>query len=211
MKTSVNMIREMGPFHICQRTKDAFFNATDLVKQWNQHSGQKKEVTKFFELENTKTFIEALMKEENLNTQDLAYLKTRGKFGGTWMTPILFIKFAMWINPAFEVKVIKFVYDQLIEFRHKAGDLYIGLSSAISRFPDANYSEVAKALNWIVFNRHEKGIRQLATPEQLKEMNDIQKQLAFAIDMDYIKTFSQLLDEMRRLWHRKYVSLSATA
>ncbi|MCQ4921326.1 KilA-N domain-containing protein, partial [Phocaeicola vulgatus] len=27
-----------------------------------------------------------------------------------WMNPLLFIKFAMWIKPAFEVKVLRFVY-----------------------------------------------------------------------------------------------------
>lgn len=89
------MIRKMGSFDVTQRTKDSFFNATELLKQWNKYSGQKKEVTKFFELENTKEFIKVLLKEENLNTQDSAYLKTRGKYGGTWMNPILFIKFAM--------------------------------------------------------------------------------------------------------------------
>lgn len=29
------MIRPMGDFKVIQRTKDAFFNATNLLKQWN--------------------------------------------------------------------------------------------------------------------------------------------------------------------------------
>lgn len=212
MKTNVNMIRKMGDFQVSQRTKDGMFNATTLLKQWNKFSGQKKEVTKFFELDNTKEFINVLMGEENLHTYNLAYVKSkasRGENAGTWMHPYLFIKFAMWINPKFEYQVIKFVHDQLIEFRHSAGDLYIGLSSSASKFSDVDYREIAKALNWIVFNRHEKGIRQSANPNQLKEMIDIQKQLEFAIDMQYIRSFSQLLTEMRKLWHKKYVSLSA--
>lgn len=28
------MVRPMGDFKVTQRTKDAFFNATDLLKQW---------------------------------------------------------------------------------------------------------------------------------------------------------------------------------
>ncbi|WP_297644192.1 hypothetical protein [uncultured Bacteroides sp.] len=28
------------------------------------------------------------------------------------MNPLLFIKFAMWITPTFEVKVLRFVYDE---------------------------------------------------------------------------------------------------
>ena len=42
----------------------------------------------------------------------MVYLKTRGKYnGGTWMHPMLFIDFAMWINPSFKYDVLKFVYD----------------------------------------------------------------------------------------------------
>lgn len=204
MKTSVNMIRKMGTFEVTQRTKDGMFNATELLKQWNKNKGMKKEVSKFFELEQTKTFIKTLEEKELYHTQDVAYHKSKANKGvnaGTWMHPFLFIKFAMWINPEFELEVIKFVYDQLIEFRHAAGDMYIGLTNALSKFKDVNYSEIAKALNWIIFDKHEKGIRQTATQEQLKELTDLQKTLAFAIDMNYIKTYQSLLSEMRRLYH----------
>lgn len=101
----------MGQFKVEQRTKDGMFNATTLIRQWNETTGEKKEVAKFFENSGTKDFIQALMDEENLNTQNSAYLKSRGKQGGTWMHPYLFVKFAMWLNPRFEVKVIKLVYD----------------------------------------------------------------------------------------------------
>lgn len=58
-----------------QRTKDGMFNVTALLKQWNKQLGTKKEVTKFFGLEQTKAFLEVLMNEEDLHTQNLAYLK----------------------------------------------------------------------------------------------------------------------------------------
>ena len=35
MKTNQNMIRKMGDFEVVQRTKDGMFNATGLLKQWN--------------------------------------------------------------------------------------------------------------------------------------------------------------------------------
>nr|UWI02335.1 MAG: KilA-N domain [Bacteriophage sp.] len=44
MKTNQIMIRPMGEFKVVQRTKDAFFNATELLKQWNQLKGMRKEV-----------------------------------------------------------------------------------------------------------------------------------------------------------------------
>ena len=57
MKTNQIMIRPMGEFKVIQRTKDAFFNATDLLKQWNQLKGMKKEVNDYFDLSSTKEFI----------------------------------------------------------------------------------------------------------------------------------------------------------
>jgi len=118
MKTNQVMLRPMGCFSVEQRTKDGVFNASALLKQWNESAGDKKEIKKFFENQNTKEFISALIEEENLNGEKSAYLTSRGKYnGGTWMHPILFVKFAMWLNPRFEVKVIKFIYDQMIAYR----------------------------------------------------------------------------------------------
>lgn len=206
MKTNVTMVRKMQDFEVLQRTKDGFFNATKLLKQWNNKLGMQKEVSKFFELEQTKQFIEVLVSEENLHTQESTYVKSkasRGDNAGTWMHPILFIKFAMWINPKFEYYVIRFVYDQLIEFRHNAGDYYKGLTSAVQRFDNVNYSKLAKGLNYIIFGIHEPELRQKATQEQLKELSELQKQLAFAIDMGYIRSFDELISEMRRIWNMK--------
>lgn len=39
MKTNQVMIRPMGQFKVEQRTKDGFFNATSLLKQWNEALG----------------------------------------------------------------------------------------------------------------------------------------------------------------------------
>lgn len=48
------------------------------------------------------------------------------------MHPLLFIDFAMWLNPAFKVKVLKFVYDQLIQYRNDAGDTYKEMAAQIA-------------------------------------------------------------------------------
>ena len=108
------MIRQMGEFSVKQRTKDGFFNATELLKQWNRVSGMKKEVTKFLDLGSTSELVKIIMEREDLHTQDSTYVKSRASRGdnaGTWMHPVLFIDFAMWINPSFKYDVIKFVYD----------------------------------------------------------------------------------------------------
>lgn len=68
MKTNQIMIRPMGEFKVVQRTKDAFFNATELLKQWNQLKGMRKEVNDYFDLSSTKEFIYTIMKRENYDT-----------------------------------------------------------------------------------------------------------------------------------------------
>lgn len=195
----------MGDFDVFQRTKDGMFNATGLIKQWNlEKSNPKRDLSKFWESKKVNEFIEALIKEENLHTPKMVYVKSKASRGinaGTWVHPMLFIKLSMWINPTFEVKVIKFVYDQLLEFRDLAGDLYKDLTKSVAKFHNVDYSKLAKGLNYIVFGRHEKGIRQTATKNQLTAMNDLQNKLAFAIDMDYITSFDELINEMRRLFN----------
>jgi len=206
MKTKVVMIRQMGGLDVHQRTDNGMFNATSLLKQWNNKTGMRKEVSKFMALEQTKDFLDVLVEEENLDTHKSAYVNSkasRGENVGTWMHPFLFIKFAMWINPRFEYNVIKFVYDELIKNRHDAGDMYRTLSSSGMRLKGYKFDEVAKALQWIVFNKTGKNLRQTATQEQLRELAELQNKLAFAIDMGYIRSYEQLISEMRKIWNDK--------
>lgn len=206
MKTNVTMVRKMGNFEVNQRTKDGMFNATLLLKQWNANKkNPKRDLSKFWESKKVKEFLEELEKEDDfLNTPKVAYYKSRGKNGGTWMHPYLFIKFAMWINPKFELTVIKFVYDELIKNRHSAGDNYLVLSSSGNKLKGYNFAEVAKCIQWIVFNKTGKNLRQTATEEQLAEIADLERKFAFAIDMGFIKNYKILLEELRNVYRTKY-------
>lgn len=206
MKTNVVMIRKMGNFDVSQRTKDSMFNATALVKQWNQRN-RRKDISDFLSNKNTIEFIDALIEEENLNTGNVVF-KThtviKGKYGGTWMSPLLFIKFSMWLNPRFEVQVLKFVYDELIKQRNDAGDNYVSLSASGVKLKGYDFREVAIAMQWIVYNKKGKNLRQTATQEQLEELNDLQSKLAFLIDNGYITNYNQLLEDMRKMYNKKY-------
>ena len=122
------MKREFMDSQITQRTKDKFFNANELLSIFNNNSDKKKQIYHFWDNQSTKEFIEVLENDLNYNTRNSVYLKThesiRGKGGGTWMHPYLFVKFAMWLSPQFELSIIKWVYDNLIEVRNQAGDYY---------------------------------------------------------------------------------------
>ena len=209
MKTNVVMKRELDGMKVEQNSKGGMFNATILATQWNtRNSKARKDVSTFLDNKKTKMFIEALSEEEKVVPSFLVST-TRGKNAKTLMHPYLFIKFAMWLNPKFEVKVIKFVYDELIVNRNLAGDNYKILSSSGSRLKGYDFILIAKSLQWIVFNKTGKGLRNIATEVQLKEINDIQSKLAFAIDMGYIKTFNQLQEQLRVLYRNKYNKISA--
>lgn len=210
MKTNQVMARTMGLFLVYQRTKDGMFNATSLLRQWNESTGEKKEITKFFENSNTKEFIQALMEEENLNTQNSAYLKSRGKNGGTWMHPILFIKFAMWLNPRFEVKVIKFVHDQMIAYRNEAGEAYKELSSAVSKLVTKDFMKVAmpkiaEGVNLCVFGEHEHQIRnQHGSEAKMRELFQFERKVADLINEGFLKTFDATMEYLKKMWQKAY-------
>jgi hypothetical protein len=204
MKTNVVMVRRMGDFDVHQRTKDSMFNANSLLKQWNDSQGLKrgKEVNDFLKLDKTKEFVCALELDYNDTTRKIV-VSSQGKNGGTWLDPLLFIDFAMWLNPTFKVQVLKFVYDELLKQRNNAGDNYLSLSASGTKLRGYDFVEVAKAMQWIIFGKTGKQMRQSATQEQLVGLNELQSKLSFAIDMDYIKTYPQLISELRKIYNLK--------
>ncbi len=211
MKTNQIMTRPMGNFHVEQRTKDGMFNATDLLNQWNSSSGQQKQISHYFENSSTEEFINALMSEENFKERNSVYLKSRGKYsGGTWMHPIMFIDFAMWLNPAFKVKVIKFVYDQMIKYRNEAGDAYKELSSAVSTIVPATFMpqamrKIGEALNYVVFNEHETMLRnKKGSEDSMRELFELERRLAENINDGLIRTFEQVIAFLRKRYSNKY-------
>lgn len=211
MKTNQILVRPMGEFKVSQRTSDGMFNATELLKQWNEHSGQNKEIKKFFENSSTKEFIEALISEEDLKGEKSAYLKSRGKYsGGTWMHPLLFIDFAMWLNPVFKVKVLKFAYDQLLSYRNEAGNTYRNMCNQIAKITDRpNLTSViqatARAINHIVYGDHERNIRNLQAEESLMaELVSMQKKVTMYIEDGVIKDSKGIIKLLKINWRRKY-------
>ena len=196
----------MGVFDVNQRTKDGMFNANSLLKQWNVANDSKKEIKDYFDNKSTQEFIDVLKNDESTIGGIVPMIKSRaskGENAGTWMHPYLFIDFAMWINPKFKFEVIKFVYDELIKYRNDAGDNYVSLSASGVKLKGYDFIEVAKAMQWIVFGRTGKELRQTATQKELVELNDLQSKLSFAIDMGYITTYPQLLSELRKIWNQK--------
>ena len=236
------MIRKMGNFEVIQRTKDGFFNATALLKQWNnavenqkvlntQNSGylknstenqqvlntqnfpyvKKKDIDDFFLNKSTQEYIQVIMQKENLNTEASVYLKSRGKYsGGTWMHPMLFIDFAMWLNPYFKYDVLRFVSDEMIKYRNLAGDSYKTLASHVATIVPKQLmpmamKKIAQGLNFIVFGDHKHAMRnEVGEETKQEELFQLQQKVADLIGDEFIKSFDELITYLRKLYGRKY-------
>jgi hypothetical protein len=96
-------------------------------------------------------------------------------------------------------KDITIQMDKLILNRIEAGNFYKGLTQAVGRFKDVDYVKLAKALNYKIFGRHETGIRNLATKEELKKLTDLESKIAFAVDMGYIATFEDCIKTIDKI------------
>lgn len=213
MNTNQIMIRQLANFKVEQRTKDGYFNLTGLLKSWNEVNDSKKELKDYFDNKATQEFIKALADEENLHGEKSPYVKSKARAdrgGGTWGHPLLFIDFAMWLNPTFKVKVLKFVSDQMLSYRNEAGEAYKALASAVSRIVPKNkireYMEtIAKGLNWIIVGRHEKMIRnEYGTEEKQKEYFELERQLAMLINDGFLKTGKEVVEYLRDKFKKKY-------
>lgn len=224
MVTSVTMVRKLGKFEVLQRTKDGYFDANALLSQWNAVEGNpERKLSRFIESEKTKEFISELENELNSHSakmhdgnnellKSFYFKKGRNTSKGktkdeVWFHPYLFIDFCMWINPKFKLQVIKFVYDELIQSRNLAGDNYKILSDAGIKLKGYNFAEIAKAIQWIVFGKIGQNLRQSATQDQLNEITDIQKSLAFAINNNLIEHYNDLLETLRKMYNKKQKAL----
>ena len=215
MKTNIIMNRPMGMFNVEQRTSDCYFDGNSLLQQWNKNNPER-QMTRYINSSKTKEFIEEIKAREAqvqkcsmANYEPLIKIKGKNTKNGrtldrVWMSPLLFIDFAMWINPSFKYDVLKFVYDQLIEYRHSAGDNYNVLTTSIAKLIDCDYVKVAKAIQWIVFNKTGKELRQHANQSQLKEISEIEKKIAFMIDMNFVNSHAQLMNALRKMYNDKY-------
>lgn len=213
MITNQIMKRPLADFTVEQRTKDGYFCLTGLLNNWNLKMGTKKELKDYFENKATQEFVKALADEENLHGDKSPYVKSKARLdrgGGTWGHPLLFIDFAMWLNPHFKVKVLKFVSDQMLTYRNEAGDAYKQLSSAMSKICTPHQMKrympiLGKGINFIVAGHHEHQLRnEYGTEEKQKEYFELEKQVAMLVNEGFLRTPEDVANYLRRKFQNKY-------
>jgi len=150
---------------------------------------------------------------ESIKDQGIAhYLKKIGaykttgarKTKTTWCDPYLWVLIAMELNPMLYAETVVWLTDRLIINRIEAGNFYKSLTSAISKFNNVDYVKMAKALNYIVFNNHYTGIRNNATEKELLELEELEKHVAFSIEVGFLHSFDQLILFLRKCYNKKW-------
>lgn len=123
-------------FVVRQNHKTKMFNANDLHKLACEHRKidglASRQLGQYFDLDSTKDLIKEVCLSEVLKLDDVKKA-TRGKQGGTWVHPVVFIDLAMWYSPKLKVRIINWVLDGLMELRDESGESFKRMNKTLSR------------------------------------------------------------------------------
>lgn len=153
-------------FHRMQKT-DGYFNATHLLQIFNEGKSVKevKAMHDFIKMKQTSMFVEHLKNVEGIEKP----IKSSNK--GTWMHPLVFIDFCMWLSLEFKTMALKWVLDGLIKERNMAGDYYGELVQAICDRHIEYYGCTPKPM---VYMNEARLLKQLVGIEDRNEANESQ-------------------------------------
>ena len=211
--------RELFGIKIRQETKTNFLNLSDLQEAYTrariQNGWSDKEYQQIIQQKENFERIYYILKETEVINLDFSrfieganeigiikYLKKLNVYKtvgarhtkSTWCHPYIWALIAMELNPFLFAKIAIWLGDKLILNRIEAGNFYKDLSKAVAKLSNVDYSKLAKALNYKIFGRHETGIRNLATKEELQRLTQLESNLAFAIDMGLLKSFDNVIN-----------------
>lgn len=233
MKTNIVMNtqdRELFGVIIRQETKTGFLNLSDLQEAYTvarvKNGWSEKNATMILQSKSNVERIYYLLEKQGFITlslfsfmeliesqgiakalKQIGVYKTTGArhTKTTWCHDSIWILLSLELSPIFYANTVLWIKDDLIKNRIEAGNFCVALNKSLQKFfPDGNqYITLAKSLNHIVFGKHENGIRNTGTKEQLKELSSIEEKMAFAIDMGYITSFDMLISELRKIWSQK--------
>jgi len=230
MKTNIIMKsedRQLFGTVIRQETKTGFLNLSDLQHCFDSIRVQKgwtnKNIQELIGRTENIERIYYILEKQNIITLDLSKfiemvnnkgiattLKSFGEYKTTgarqtkttYINPYIWILVALELSPEFYANAVIWLTDKLILNRIEAGNFYSALTNSIRKFNPSTdqYIQLAKALNYIIFGKHEPGIRNTGTKEQLRDLSSLEEKMAFTIDMGYITSLDTLLNELRKIY-----------
>lgn len=222
MKTNVTLCstdRELFGITIRQNTKDSMLSITDLQKAYEKarfmHGWRERRVERILSTDNFKERAYHLLNERGLIKAPfgafMEMIEIEGvvkvlKGIGVWKTtgrginkmvvadPYIWVLVAMEMNPLLYAKVVIWLTDSLIFDRIEAGDEFKPMNSAIKTIVEKpNYSEYATLINKSVFGKHIRGIRNLASSKELRQIAYKEKFVTDCIENGMIRDEQTLL------------------
>ena len=185
MKTTQIMHRRIFDGVVKQNHKTGWLNANNLLEIYNRKAKQLGKPTKKINAYTVNAtsieFFEEIMNQENITT---VYESKKGKNGGTWMHPLVFVDFAMWVSPEFKYYAMQWLTDELLKNRDESGDSYKKMTSSVASYLG---SDMAKA--GITIPKIAKAIKtnlkvsdwNSTTEENLKKRDEIQKNISILL------------------------------
>jgi hypothetical protein len=225
MKTEVILSREFANSEIRQLSKCGFLCATDLTSIYNvirvSDNLPGKRMKDFFENLATKDFLESLCNELNLQEKakggilplaqeskpekiavwspaDLKVVKRGKNNKGTWLHPYLFVKYAMWLSPVFEAKMIIWLTDNLLGYRNQSGDDFKSCNAMIDKVFNVGdkywvYADIASFVAARVLGNSDKEQWNNATAEQLQQRSNLLQRIENVAEFGKFGTPDKLL------------------
>lgn len=106
----------------------------------------------------------------------------------------------------------------MIRYRNDAGDAYKELSSAIMKIVPKDFmpkamQKVGEALNWVIFNSHEKMLRNKHGEEKKqRELWQLEKKVADLVNEGFLTDYESLIGYLRIQYQkRNYPKVFANA
>jgi hypothetical protein len=226
MKTNIIMKsekdRELFGVVIKQETKTGFMSLTDLQEAYTHarvlNGWRDKRIDHIIKQVENSERIYYLLKEQGLVNVSIdtftemvekdglikvlkkagVYKTTgRGENKTVMCNPYIWVLVAMELNPQLYAKVVTWLTDKLILNRIEAGNMCKALNSALYKIKNTDFSKIAIELNKKVFGKHEAGIRNTRSKEELEKLYRLEDRLAFAIERGYIKSTDEIIKAIR--------------
>lgn len=119
---------------------------------------------------------------------------------GTAMHPLLFLKFAMYIDKEFEYEVLKFVKDKLIDYRRKNCDTLNRLKDAMGKYwsdvTDDDYKNITKNIQKLIcgkaYSNNSTKLRQQVGQREQYFMAKLQQLFTQIIELGIVRSHKEL-------------------
>ena len=204
-----------------QNTTDSYFNATQFLKDFNEHNPNNwKRFQEFFKLDSTKNLIakyetkqleKAKVRNHTFgdNQQITAFYVKKGralKRGGRtpdiyFFCKELFFEFGCWLSVDLRLDLYEIVWDNVVEYRNNLkGKFSKEFTDAVQKIePNPLYPKLYSCLNKTVFGKNINGENQRdsATEEQLNFIYEIENDIITLVKFGYIKSFEDLVEHIK--------------